>query len=125
MQHDLAKNMFKWYCFAADHGSPVVIATRANESVVVSDGFGISPVFKPTMLIRVDCRIPPSLSNWAGIALIILGHVSRCRTDFFATMLLSRLSAVGIARCCHRAGNHSAISAMSRAVADGCDKNGE
>jgi hypothetical protein len=49
LQHDLAHNGFKWYCFAADHGSLVVLATRAEDRVVAFNGFGVSPIVEPLM----------------------------------------------------------------------------
>lgn len=46
MQRDLARNGFQWYCFGADRGQLLVIATRAEEGVQ-SNGWSVSPILEP------------------------------------------------------------------------------
>jgi hypothetical protein len=46
LQHDLARNGFQWYCFAAVRGRLFVTATRAKEQVMDS-AWSVSPVLQP------------------------------------------------------------------------------
>jgi hypothetical protein len=48
MQFDLDDNGLQWYCFAADHGHLIVLATRAEEEGAGSpNGLGDTPVLAP------------------------------------------------------------------------------
>jgi hypothetical protein len=47
MQNDLARNKIEWYCFAATQGKLFVLATRAEEQEMGTNGLGGSPVLNP------------------------------------------------------------------------------
>jgi hypothetical protein len=55
MQRDLENNAVRWYCFAVDNGTLLVVATRAEERTSGSNGFSVSPVLDP--LTRLDFNV--------------------------------------------------------------------
>jgi hypothetical protein len=64
MQIDLAKNEFKWYCFATDQGTLVVITTRAEEEVSAPDGFEASSALETPEPIRFQhIRRPGTITD--------------------------------------------------------------